>query len=238
MAHPFEELFGDLEGGYVLDVATGKGGFIQILKRYLPNITGIIGVDINKDMLRNSQQAQGNLAGEFVQANAEQLSFNDCTFDTVNISASLHHMGNVGRVLGEMKRVLKVGGNFICTEMHRDGMSEAQFNAVRIHHWAAAVDTCLGRLHDRTFAREEILDFVDEMNVSVKTVREIKNTDSEPTKEEAVKSVQNYLDAYLQRARIAAGDGKLIQNGLELRESLSQSGFQKEPVLIVVAEKI
>jgi ubiquinone/menaquinone biosynthesis C-methylase UbiE len=233
----FEELFANLDGGRVLDVATGEGGYINILQRYLRSYTSIIGVDTSSRVVRIAQNANQNPKFHFIQMDAEQLGFETGAFNTVNISASLHHLENVTRVLEEMKRVLKSGGKFILTEMHRDGMTEAQFNAVRIHHWAAAVDTNLGSLHDRTFAREEMLDFIDRLNLRNVTIRDFPNTDSDPMDEKAIQSIEGYLNRYIQRAQKATSSEILIQQVEELRRSLHEKGLQREPVLIVVAEK-
>ena len=233
----FEELFTDIDGGRVLDVATGEGGYINILQRYLSSFASIIGIDSSERVIRIARGVYQNPEIHFVQMDAEQLGFETGSFDTVNISASLHHLENVAKVLAEIKRVLKSGGKFILTEMHRDGTTEAQFNAVRIHHWAAAVDTSLGSLHDRTFARDEMLDFVDELNLRNVNIRDFTNTDSNPMDEKTLKSIEGYLDRYVQRAQRTTGSQVLIQQCEELRRSLQEKGLQREPVLIVVAEK-
>ncbi|MBE9474275.1 MAG: class I SAM-dependent methyltransferase, partial [Chloroflexi bacterium] len=201
----FEELFSNLNGGRVLDVATGEGGFIHILQRYLSSFTSIVGIDRSERVIRIARDAYQNPEIQIVQMDAEQLGFGTGAFDTVNVSASLHHLENVTKVLAEMKRVLKSGGKFILTEMHRDGTTEAQFNAVRIHHWAAAVDSSLGTLHDRTFARDEMLDFIDRLNLRNVTIRDFPNTDSDPMDEKVLQSIEGYLDRYIQRAQKATG---------------------------------
>lgn len=233
----FEELFSGINGGRVLDVATGVGGYITILQRYLGSFTSITGMDTNKKVLCTARENFDFPHIHFSQMDAEYLGFDDGSFDTVNLSASLHHLENVRRVLAEIKRVLKPGGKFILTEMHRDGATTAQFNAIRIHHWAAMVDTSLGILHDRTFARQEILDFMDELHLVNMTLRDFPNTNTEPHDEKAVAGVINYLDRYHQRLKkIPLGETLLQQEG-ELRASLAEKGFQREPVLIVIADK-
>lgn len=233
----FDEFFSNLDGGRVLDVASGEGGFIKILQCYLRSFSIIFGVDLSDRMIRIARRAYQNLEINFVQMNAEQLGFGIGAFDTVNISASLHHLENTSRVLAEMKRVLKSGGKFIFTEMHRDGTTEAQYNAIRIHHWAAAIDSSLGTLHDRTFARDEIINFIDELNLRILTIRDLPNTGTNPMNEKAIKSVEGYLNRYAQRAKRTMGSEILIEQSEELRRSLHKKGFQKEPVVIVVAEK-
>jgi SAM-dependent methyltransferase len=233
----FEELFSGVNGGRVLDVATGVGGYITILQRYLGSFTSITGMDTNKKVLCSARETFDIARIRFSQMDAEYLGFDDGSFDTVNLSASLHHLENVRRVLSEMKRVLKPGGKFILTEMHRDGTTTAQFNAIRIHHWAAAVDTSLGVLHDRTFARQEILDFMDELHLVNMTPRDFPNTNTEPHDEKAVAGVINYLDRYHQRLKKNPLGETLLQQEGELRASLAEKGFQREPVLIVIADK-
>jgi ubiquinone/menaquinone biosynthesis C-methylase UbiE len=233
----FEEIFFNIKGGRVLDVATGEGGYIAILRRYLGNFESITGLDTNYRVLGT---AQGNFDFQeiqFTQMNAEMLGFESDSFDTVNISASLHHLENVRRVLAEMKRVLKSGGKFILTEMHRDGISEEQFNAIRIHHWAAAVDSSQGILHDRTFARQEILDFIVELNLVNMATRDFPNTDSNPLDEKTIAGISRYLDRYHQRLVSKTSSEVLLQQEGELRASLAAKGFQREPILVIIAEK-
>jgi SAM-dependent methyltransferase len=233
----FEELFTGLDGGKVLDVATGEGGYINILKRYLKSFSIILGVDTSARVLAAAQNSHKNPPIQFVQMNAEQLGFRSGEFDTVNISASLHHLENVSRVLAEMVRTLRPGGKFILTEMHRDGTTGAQFNAIRVHHWAAAVDSSLGGLHDRTFARDELLNFIDDLNLRNITVRDFPNTDSNPMDVKAIDSIEVYLDRYLQRAQKSPMSASLIQQGRALKDSLRETGLHREPVLLLVAEK-
>jgi len=234
----FEELFTNLNGGHVLDVATGEGGYITILQRYLGSYKSITGIDVIGKVLGSAKRKFDSPDIQFSQINAEYLGFESRSFDTVNISASLHHLENVTRVLAEMKRALKPGGKFILTEMHRDGTTEAQFNAVRIHHWAAAVDSSLGILHDRTFARQEILDFINELNLGNMITRDFPNTDTDPLNEKAIAGVSGYLDRYHQRIAKKPGSEVLIQQEGELRDALAAKGFQQEPVLIIIAEKL
>ena len=237
MVNIFEELLSELDGGNVLDVATGEGSYITILQRYLHNFQSITGVDLNRKVLRTAQDITHIPGIQFIQMNAELLGFNSGTFDMVNISASLHHLENVSRVLAEMVRVMKSGGKFILTEMHRDGTSEEQFNAIRIHHWAAAVDSSQGILHDRTFARQEILEFIRELNLVNLTTRDIKNTNTNPQDEKTIAAVRAYIDRYHQRLVRGSGSQALLEQEAELRASLEEKGFQQEPVLLVIAEK-
>jgi ubiquinone/menaquinone biosynthesis C-methylase UbiE len=233
----FEELFSGIHGGRVLDVATGEGGYIPILQRYLGSYESIIGIDNNSKVLRTASTANNAPGAQFLQMDGACQGFADNAFDAVCISASLHHLENVTRILAEMKRVLRSRGKFILTEMHRDGHSTAQFNAIRIHHWAAAVDTRLGILHDRTFSRQEILSFIDDLSLVNLTTRDFPTTKGDPYDENTIAGIVRYMDRYHQRLEKVPRNEILAEQERELRASLAEKGFQREPVLVVIAEK-
>lgn len=236
MTH-FEEILGDISGGRVLDVSAVEGSLPNDLHRNLRDHSTIIGVNRNRSSLVLTDREMHNNQFQFVQTNAERLAFEDECFDTVSIAYSLHHLENIPHVLGEMKRTLKIGGKFIITEMHRDGTTTEQFNAIRIHHWAAGVDSALGILHDRTFSRSEILSYPADLNLYNLTTWDILNIDSDPRDSGGFKSANSLIDRYLQRARQIPAGEILVQRGIELRRSVQEIGIQKEPLVVVIGEK-
>ena len=105
-----EERLKHLSGGAVLDIATGKGGFVEYLKDRFKDFDSILGIDPAADRIK---EATTKLAGDrirFAVMNGEKLAFEDNSFNTVSISNSLHHLTRVEPVLSEMHRVLKPGG--------------------------------------------------------------------------------------------------------------------------------
>jgi ubiquinone/menaquinone biosynthesis C-methylase UbiE len=161
----FKQAFGDLVGGRVLDIATHEGGFIQILMENLKSYTEILGIDISESAIEIAQRTFDQKNIQFIQMDAGQLSFEDESFDTVSISASLHHLADIPQVLAEAKRVLKTGGHLIIAEIHRDGQTGAQLTTVYLHHWVAEVDSALGILHNKTLARQEIVDYLERLGL-------------------------------------------------------------------------
>jgi hypothetical protein len=121
--------------------------------------------------------------------------------------------------------------------MHRDGTSKEQFNAIRIHHWAAAVDSSCGILHDRSFARQEILDFIGELKLVNMMTRDFPNTGSDPQDKKTLTEVNKYLDRYHQRLENLVANEALLRQEDELRALLAENGVQREPVLLVTADK-
>ena len=101
MADILKQALGGILGGKVLDIATGDGGFIKTLVDNLNSYQEIIGIDF----YQYPEEARAIFQVEnvwFVQMDALQLGFNDGCVDTVCISSSLHHLGNIPKCLGEM----------------------------------------------------------------------------------------------------------------------------------------
>jgi len=119
-----KQVLGQLAGGRVLDVATGRGGSIGVLKRNIKSHTAVVGIDASEVNIKQAQKSHGNEDVLLIRMNAEDLGLIDHSFDTVCIFNSLHHLANILQVLDEMKRVLRPGGKFVISETHRDGETE------------------------------------------------------------------------------------------------------------------
>ena len=233
----FKQVLGNISGGRVLDVATGEGGFVELLARHLKSYSAIIGIDISERVLATASSSCNQENTHFIQMDAECLAFKDESLDTVNISGSLHHLENIPRVLAEMERILKPDGHLIVSEMLRDGGTEPQRNAVCIHHWAAEVDSALGVSHNRTLSRQEIADLVGDLGLCNVAYHDFTDTDSDPMDEAAIKGIENYMDRFIRRAKGAANYEALKQQNEELRQRLHDVGVQREPVLVVTGQK-
>ena len=107
-------------GWKVLDVAGGTGDIaFRIVAASRGNAQATV-LDINGSMLavgRERAEKKGlteNL--DFVEANAEELPFADCTFDAYTIAFGIRNVPRIEVALAEAFRVLKVGGRFLCLE--------------------------------------------------------------------------------------------------------------------------
>lgn len=100
----------------VLEVGCGRGGGASYISRYLKpaNITGI---DIARNAIRLAKENHKETNLQFMQGNAEKLPLPSDSFDVVVNVESSHAYGSVPRFLSEVKRVLKKGGNFLCTDL-------------------------------------------------------------------------------------------------------------------------
>jgi SAM-dependent methyltransferase len=234
---PFERAFSGLAGGRVLDVATGEGGFVGILAANIESYTEIIGVDLSAPFLARARRGCEQRDVRFLRMDGERLGFADESFDTVSIAVSLHHLADVAQVLGEMGRVLKRGGHCAITEMHRDAKTEPQLTAVRIHHWAAAVDTALGISHKETLARQEIVDHVRDLGLRDLACCDVVGVEADPLDGAFIAQIEGYIDSALKRAARAVAFAALKAQAERLRQRLHQVGVQREPLVIIVGRK-
>jgi ubiquinone/menaquinone biosynthesis C-methylase UbiE len=107
------EIVSKFSQGTLLDLGTGPGYLpIEIVKR-APGAR-IVGVDLSRRLIRmaraNALEARVSEHIKFEVGNAGRLRFDDQTFDMVTSTGMLHSLKDPARVLTEMNRVLKNGG--------------------------------------------------------------------------------------------------------------------------------
>ena len=103
----------------VLDVAGGTGDIaFKIAKAGGPG-TQVTVCDINADMLEVGRERAAELGlsnVSFEEGNAEDLPYSDRSFDCATIAFGIRNVPRIERALGEIYRVLKIGGRFLCLE--------------------------------------------------------------------------------------------------------------------------
>jgi demethylmenaquinone methyltransferase/2-methoxy-6-polyprenyl-1,4-benzoquinol methylase len=103
-----------------LDVAGGTGDIaFRIVEASDRQATGTV-LDINGSMLAvGADRAIKNGYADnldFVEANAEELPFEDNSFDAYTIAFGIRNVPDIDRALREAYRVLRRGGRFLCLE--------------------------------------------------------------------------------------------------------------------------
>lgn len=97
----------------VLDVATGGG---HVANALAPLVKKVITYDLTQEMLdvaENFISGNGHRNVDYVQGDAEQMSFPDETFDLVTCRIAPHHFPHIEVFVQEVARVLKSGGEFL-----------------------------------------------------------------------------------------------------------------------------
>jgi len=229
-------LLSTLRGGIILDVATGRGGFIPFLLEYIRDIEEIIAID-NNARGEEAFQAFKDQPVHFQVMNASKMEFAAETFDTVCIANSLHHMADLPAVLVEMLRVLKPGGVFLVYEMYKDNQKDTQLTHVNLHHWWAAVDTGMGIPHNETYTRQEILKIVEGLNLDIVGITDVSDLSDDPRDAQTIEYLDKAIDQYLQRAHGLEDQEPLSARGEEIRKRVHEVGFHSATSLCVVGKK-
>ena len=102
----------------LLDLAGGTGDVAFRLAERGGKGVHVTVADINAEMLTVGRERaeKAHRAIEFTEANAEALPFPDKSFDAVTIAFGIRNVPQIDVALGEIHRVLKTGGHFLCLE--------------------------------------------------------------------------------------------------------------------------
>lgn len=136
----------------VLDLACGTGGAIA----HFNSSNDYTGLDLSYSMLRQAvkkAKTGGFRKSVLVEGNAEELLFPDESFDFVVIDTSLHMIPEYRMCISEVARVLKKGGELVCScptvgiskefddlwakiapKRHLNVLKESDFQAVCTHN--------------------------------------------------------------------------------------------------------
>lgn len=105
---------------HVLDVGCGIGHWGFVLSKILPETATLVGIDQEEEWVKKAtEMAHDNDLSQrysYQQGNANNIPFEDNTFDMVTCQTLLIHVGDVDHVLSEMIRVLKPGGLLVTVE--------------------------------------------------------------------------------------------------------------------------
>lgn len=105
-----------IEGKNVLEVGSGRGGGASHIMRYLKPKT-MTGVDLAQNAVDLSNKKHQVKGLKYIQGNAEDLPFDNDSFDVVINVESSHAYGSIENFLKEVRRVLRTNGIFLCTDM-------------------------------------------------------------------------------------------------------------------------
>ena len=234
----FETIFFPISAGRVLDVATGRGGFIHALIESLSSYDEIIGIDTVAGTEAIFAESFAEKPISYRQMDASTLEFDDASFDTVCIANSLHHLPDPQHVLAEMMRVLKPGGRFIISEMFRDGLTDAQETHALLHHWWAAVDSAEGIVHNETYTKQELIKLAQGTAIDTWAFHEVAYLDEDPKDEATIQQLDQIIDRYVEKAeKLSNGGTQLIERGQALRRRVHEIGFHGATALVAVGIK-
>ena len=186
-------MLGNFSVEKILDISTGKGQFISFLDEYLGGYTELTGIDPDTESLSEAAVAFSRSNIKLLAMRAQQLAFPDAAFDMVTLSRGLHHLAELPACLAEISRVLHNQGYFLINEMYADVESEAEKNAVLLHHMRADIDHLLHIDHYHTFTRQELQEIP--ARAGFELIRKIDfQPDSRKTSEELFEDAARHLE--------------------------------------------
>ena len=113
-----------LRGGErILDIGCGNGIYYEKIQQKKLSLE-YVGLDLLGAMVENHpiRTSEGNLA----LANAQDLPFEDNSFDVVMANHTLHHISDMDKAISEARRVLKPNGVFVVATNSMNTMPELQ----------------------------------------------------------------------------------------------------------------
>jgi ubiquinone/menaquinone biosynthesis C-methylase UbiE len=101
-------------GATALDVGCGTGEEVRVMA---PMAGAAVGVDASRFFVEEARRRTGlEYDARFEQARAEELPFEDESFDAVRTERTLQHVDDLGSAIGEMWRVAKPGAGVVALE--------------------------------------------------------------------------------------------------------------------------
>ena len=129
----------------VLDIGCGQGVDLVEFALGGARVTGLDLTPRHVELARAHLAALG-LEGEVAQGDAEDMPFEDASFDRVSSMGVLHHTPDMPAALREVRRVLRPGGDARIVVYNRDSL----------HYWVNQVlfhgILCRELLHERSMA--------------------------------------------------------------------------------------
>jgi len=113
--------YGIKDGDRILDIGCGKGFLLYEIQQLLPKAE-VIGIDISPYAIEHAKE---ELQPYLQVGNANQLPFDDQSFDFVYSITTLHNLHNydLNKALREMERVGKQ--KYLCVESYRNEAEKA-----------------------------------------------------------------------------------------------------------------
>ncbi len=228
-----KEFFRDIKVTTILDVGTGTGDFITVLKEDFPD-SEITGIDPDIDSLREAAQKHPDAA--FLEMSGEYLDFEDNSFDLASISMALHHLPDVSKTLSEMQRVVKPGGWIIVNELFSNNLSHAQEVHKLYHHFRSAVDRLRGVSHNKTFEKAEILKLIENSGIEILHYFEFNKTKNVISNPQDVELHVQKMEQMLEHIKDLKEYETLKPKISEFREAALMHGFQQATKVVVIGK--
>jgi len=235
-----KKLLENLSPSKVLDIGTGVGEFITLLKENLPSYEMITGIDIEERVIEMARKNFDDPSINLEVMNGESMDYEDESFDLVCLSNSIHHLPHIKKSFDEMKRVTSTDGYILINEMFKDNQSEEQQTHVVLHHWSAKISRMLGKVHNDTYNKAEIKEILLENDLKV--IDEIEFKYVEPNTQESREQLSVQVGTILDNVRDKIKDheayDEICSTAEELKKRVVDIGFQGATQYMLLCKKL
>jgi ubiquinone/menaquinone biosynthesis C-methylase UbiE len=112
--HSMLEMWPNVEGRRVLDLACGSGRYSQLLRK--ANAAQVVALDFCVPMLEQV------VAADRVRASMMQLPFRSAVFDVVVSGLAMGHATEIRQWMSEVARVLRPAGSLVYSDFHSEAI--------------------------------------------------------------------------------------------------------------------
>ncbi len=221
----------------ILDVGTGRGNFIQIIKMLSDNFQEIIGTDLDDRLLESNRESfKDDLRIKFVNDNILETKLSEGCFDIVCLSNTIHHLKDLTDTFMGMRKLLNKDGIIIINEMVADNLTPAQISHKLLHHFAAKVDRKIGRVHDETFNKKDLIDKVTDL--AEEKVIDVWDLDFEDeTIDYDSKPYENLLDHLVKIVANKENANDFVKEADEIKNYIKSNGFKSATQVVMIIKK-
>lgn len=220
-----------------LDIGTGAGNFIQILKSMYTDYEQMVGIDTFERAIEAANKNNQDDKITFKVMDAYDMSYPDNSFDVVCLSNSLHHLKDIPTMLKEMARVLKKDGFIIINEMMADNLDKMQESHKLVHHFSAKIDRELGDIHNDTYTKNEILSLLEkDTNLKIDKAWNVEV----PRRDENSQEELDYINNILERIVSRVPEDKVVEfnnEKEEIKTYIKENGYDGCTSLLAIIKK-
>lgn len=225
-----------IDGGRVLDTASGGGDFIGFIKDF-KSYESITAIDSESRMGEIIKKNFPDDNIEFFTMDAANPEFSPETFDTICVSNSLHHFTEPSIVLQKLKPLLKKGGLFIINEMRSDLLTSSQQSHDMVHCFWAELDQKRGVVHNKTLTKEQIVKLVAELELTDTEIFEYAFPIDAESSVAQVERLKKMLNTFPQQITEAPDFSALKTKRDEIVAYLEANGFAPASAVMIIGRK-
>jgi ubiquinone/menaquinone biosynthesis C-methylase UbiE len=212
----------------MLDIATGGG---HTALKFAPHLAHVTTTDLTPRMLEEAEafiRKQGVENIECKLADAENLPFEDASFDLVTCRIAAHHFPDVAQFVRESARVLKTGGIFllqdhVLPEDTETGLAVDAFERLR------------DPSHNRAFSQSEWFSIIEAAGLRIENSETI--TKRHDLRDWAERQ-GNDEATIVQLMQIAATAPESVQAWLEMRSwGTAEASFVNHHILVAASKR-